>query len=472
MMKYIIVLLLAISVWGCTKFVQVAPPNSELVGTTVYSSDATAEAGVTGIYAAMQTGPVGGGPNGISISAGLSADEITLVPNSGALLGQLYTNALLSTNAPGFWYSFYNYLYQANYAMEGINSSTGMTAATKTRLTAECKFIRAFCLFYLTDFYGDAPVVTSSNYVANEVLAKTPQAQVYQQIISDLLSAQGVLSDTYSAPDGSQTTQRLRPNQNTVTALLARVYLYEQKWDSAAIEASQVISDGQYNLYQNLDSVFLPTSAEAIWQLQPQDNGWNTSDGSAFVAGLIGIPPGPGQNAEFYLSNSVVQSFEAGDTRKVDWVDSVIVSGQVYYYPYKYKLYYTGTPPTEYVTVFRLAEQYLIRAEAEAYGAGNGTAGAVADLNTIRNRAGLPGYSGPADQASLVNAILKERRVELFTEFGHRWFDLQRTGNVDSVMGPACALKGGTWSSYDALYPIPYTEILYDTKLVQNSGYN
>jgi starch-binding outer membrane protein, SusD/RagB family len=143
----------------------------------------------------------------------------------------------------------------------------------------------------------------------------------------------------------------------------------------------------------------------------------------------------------------------------------------VYYYPFKYKLAYTGIAPAEFPVLLRLSEQYLIRAEAEAYGAGNGISGAIIDLDTIRHRAGLPDYSGPTDQIDLINVILHERRVELFTEYGHRWFDMQRTNTINSVMDTVCPQKGGTWNSDWMLYPIPLTEIQADSKLVQNDGY-
>jgi len=81
---------------------------------------------------------------------------------------------------------------------------------------------------------------------------------------------------------------------------------------------------------------------------------------------------------------------------------------------------------------------------------------------------GLPTYSGATDQASVLSAIMKERQVELFAEWGHRWFDLKRTNTANSVLG---AEKPTTWKSTAVLYPIPVTEIINNPKLVQNPGY-
>jgi len=127
---------------------------------------------------------------------------------------------------------------------------------------------------------------------------------------------------------------------------------------------------------------------------------------------------------------------------------------------------------TEYEMVMRLGEQYLIRAEAEANGAGGGFGSAVNDLNTIRNRAGLPNTA--ATQSTILTAIQHERQVELFTEYGHSWLDLKRTGNINMVMGNpgnACAMKGGTWNTDWQWYPIPLSELQSNPNLTQNTGY-
>jgi len=95
---------------------------------------------------------------------------------------------------------------------------------------------------------------------------------------------------------------------------------------------------------------------------------------------------------------------------------------------------------------------------------------AQADLNAIRTRAGLPNTIA-STQPALLTAIQHERQVELFTEWGHRWLDLKRTGNIDAVMTIICSQKGSSWSSYQQLYPLPLVDIQMDPNLVQNIGY-
>jgi starch-binding outer membrane protein, SusD/RagB family len=110
-----------------------------------------------------------------------------------------------------------------------------------------------------------------------------------------------------------------------------------------------------------------------------------------------------------------------------------------------------------------------VRSEARAE-QGN-LAGAAADLNLIRARAGLGPTSAVTEQ-DLLTALLHERQVELFTELGHRWLDLKRTGHVDSVMSVVTPLKGGgAWQSYQQLYPVAPGDIQSNPALTQNSGY-
>jgi len=137
----------------------------------------------------------------------------------------------------------------------------------------------------------------------------------------------------------------------------------------------------------------------------------------------------------------------------------------------------TGTDNmSEYFMVLRLGEQYLIRAEARVR-LGN-LNGAIDDLDKIRTRAGLtpvatsnPGIS----QSALIDKILHEKQVELFSEWGHRWLDLKRTGKIDEVMQVVNPFKTNgsvQWQPHQALYPLPYTELQRAPNLVQNPGYN
>jgi starch-binding outer membrane protein, SusD/RagB family len=458
---FFIFLMLGLIEIGCKKFVSINPPVTRLVTASVFNSDASATAAQTVIYVQMN-----GDPYQIERMTGLSSDELkSYSVDLGTL--SLFTNSLsASQNAPGTWAEAYYYIYEENAILEGLQRGT-ISPAVRQQLTGEAKFVRAFWYFYLTNMYGDAPIITSTDYKKNTFMPRASQSQVYQQIVADLQDAQNLLNSNYvDASDTAITKDRVRPTKWAATAMLARVYLYTADYTRADSAASAVISNSNlFNLLPMLDSVFTKTSKEAIWQIMPAGTIGYTTEGKLFI--LTGAPSANPDNSAT-LSDSLLNAFEKDDQRKVHWVGSTTAAGKTYLFPYKYKVN-TGTTLTEYSMLLRLAEQYLIRAEARAQGAGAGVDGAIQDINAIRHRAGLADYSGSADKASLLSAILQERRVELFVE-GHRWFDLKRTNNVNTVMSVITPQKGGIWNSYDQLYPIPLSDIQTGS-LLQNQGY-
>lgn len=475
--KQIVVIILfgAVAIISCKKYVDVKPPVTSVTGATVYNSDGTAIAVVTGLYAGMSKGSIFAGIDCISIYAGLSADEFTLsaVVSPTDRKYYYYTNELFANSSGAgagfeFWNSFYNYIFICNSAIEGLSQATALTPAVKQQLLGEVKFLRAFYYFYLTNLFGDVPLVLTTDYKVNAVLEKAPKQKIYEQIIQDLKDAQGLLVDGYV--DGSllkSTSERVRPNKWAATALLARAYLFFGDWINAEAQATQVINHSSFYSLVDLNHVFLKNSKEAIWQLQPVNIGWNTEDARV----LILPSTGPNDIHPVYLSLNLLENFEKGDNRRTSWVDSVKLSPEnIYYYPYKYKSAILDEPVTEYMMALRVGEQYLIRSEARAKQ--DNIEGAKMDLHEIRKRAGLTDAVAD-DRYSLLAYIIRERRTELFTEWGHRWLDLKRTGTVDSVMSAITPLKsnGRAWESYQQLYPLPTVEIQRNKNLVQNNGY-
>jgi len=443
------------SFFSCKKFIQIPPPSNQLVSSTVFSDDNIATAALTGIYSNMMQYS-GSGVGQLPLNIGVSSDELVNYSTDQYQI-QFYTNSVSPTSnrIAGLWggnnNGFYGYIFDANSAIEGLNSSTGVSAAVKQELLGEAKFIRAFSYFYLVNFFGDVPLVTNTDYSSNSKMTRTPQAQVYQQIIADLEDAANLLPTDYSFSNG----ERVRPNKWAANALLARTFLYTQNWDSAVAQATSIINNSLLYSLDTLNGIFLKNSTEAIWQLQPVVPGYNTWDGYIFI--LTSSP------SNVTLSNTIVNAFDSGDLRRTSWVDSLLSLGETYYYAYKYKVK-TSTTLTEYYMVLRLAEQYLIRAEAEAQQ--NNIPAAQADLNIIRNRAGLPKTSS-GDQQSLLSAIMKERQIEFFCEWGHRWLDLKRTSQIDSVLG----IEKPGFIPSASLFPVLENDLLSDPNLTQNPGY-
>jgi hypothetical protein len=472
-LKIIILLLLPVFIAiSCKKLVETDKPANKITAKEAWATNASAASILTKVYSDMSASAQMSGGGGISFLSGLLADELTLyVPQ--VELNTFYVNDVQSKNETFlFWSSFYNYIYTANDACEQLPVAKNISDQVKNQLTGEAKFIRAFCYFYLVNYFGAVPLLTSTDYQVNRLATRVDPKEVYKQIITDLQDAQTLLNEDYMAADVVNiTTERVRPNKATATALLARAFLYTGDYVNAEIQATAVIENSKYELLSNLNEVFLANSKEAIWQLQPVVPNRNTKDGDAFI--LLGVPDFESPAA---LSPQLIAAFENKDERRVNWINEVMDGTTYYYYAYKYKIGRNLPEPqalSEYLMVFRLSEQYLIRAEARAHqNKLNGPSSAESDLNIIRTRAGLNEIQ-PPNQTAMLNALEHERQVELFTEWGHRWLDLKRTNWINDVMNNIAAIKGGTWSINKSLLPIPFESIQYAPGLrgKQNPGY-
>ncbi|MBX2924120.1 MAG: RagB/SusD family nutrient uptake outer membrane protein [Chitinophagaceae bacterium] len=455
--RYIILLVLFLnSTSSCRKFVEVESPIDKLDSELVFTDVETATSAVVGIYANMMVIYPVISSGGVTIYTGLASDELYNSNVGNASQSEFNSNAVSKSNTiilSDFWQKGFNIIYHANACIEGLESNTYLPLSIRDQLLGEAYLCRAFIYYYFVNLFGDVPLLLKTDYLENQKAARTPSATVYEQIIADLKNAWTLLDTSYP------TDERVRPNKWVATALLARVYLTVGNWSLAEQESSSIINNENYALDPDLDNVFLTSSKEAIWQIMPVINGYNTTEGANFIP--LSWSSGP---PTFPLTAYLMSSFEAGDLRKDSWVASKTVQGQTYYYPYKYKIGEYGQPLTEYYMIFRLAEQYLIR--AECYARQGKIEESKNDLDLIRERAGLPPANANTSDG-LLFAIARERRVELFAEWGHRWFDLKRTQKTTEVLAP---LKPG-WQPTDTLFPIPSEQILRNPFLTQNEGY-
>ncbi len=434
---------------SCSKLLDADDPVDSQTSGLVYQSDISAAGVLTGLFYDMSNDGAWMGGQGLSYLCGLSADEFLLQQENELSLA-MYKNQVIPDNVP-LWRLLYNYIYRSNAAIEGLTTATKLTPAIRLQLTGEARFVRAFCYFYLVNLFGEVPLVTGTDYKVNATMRRTAVEQVYDRIIQDLQEATLLLRTDYLQADIiSVTSERVRPNKWAAMALLARVQLFRNNWPVAITAATAVIDNKAIYDTVPLTKVFLKDSKEAIWQLQPVNTTF-TADASLFI-----------QQRPVFASASLMQAFENGDGRKQYWLTGLEP------YPYKYKATDGSEPAREYLMVLRLAELYLIRAEARLR-SGDQT-GAFEDLMLIRSRAGLP-PSNINDSQPLMKAIQHERQVELFSEWGHRWLDLKRTNQVNAVMHTVATAKGGQWKPYQEWYPIPRSEILLNANLTQNKGY-
>lgn len=457
-----VVLMLFSLATSCKKLIEVpANPASSVSTTQIFADSVDVMGVIAGIY--HNFGATDQGTSILSTALPeavcLTGDEMytTITYNPDVL--QLYNNAILTNSGSIYtlWSTAYTPIYQLNACLEGMAASNGISTSLKKQLTGEVKVVRALYYFHLVNLFGDVPLITSTDYKSNAVRPRTSTDSVYGQIIADLSDAMQLLPASYPSAG------RARPNVYTAMALLSKVYLYRKQYELSANLASQVINSHVYGLEPDLNNVFLDGSNEAIWQLPATGLYYPTSMAMAFV-------PYPGSPPSYPLTNSLVAAFEPGDHRLSAWIGSTTIddgSGNLtnYSYPNKYKNTSLSASTVEDQMMVRLGDLILIRAEALAQQ--NKLDSAKADLNLVRIRAGL-GNTAAGSQSDLVAGILHERQVELFCEAADRWYDLKRTGTVDAVLGTE---KSG-WQSYDALYPIPITDIHADPYLTQNPHYN
>lgn len=452
---FYILLMMVLLGLGCTDFVEVEPPKNNLISETVFNEAASVESAMANLYYGMREQGMVSGTFGLTTAMGIYADELDYYGFNADQV-QLYQHTVLAGNGVirEWWGQAYQLIYGANDIIRGVDGSDGLAMMEKKRFKGQALFVRAYLHSLLVALYGDMPYIDTTDYQENNTVDRQERAMVYEAIVADLEIALGLLEDI-----GPVSEERIYPDQNVVKALLARVYLYSEDWEKAEAMASELMAT--FPLEPDLDRVFLKDSRETIWQLKA-DNEFprNTREAEQLLIQAV-----PGQT--YALTEDLLEAFEPGDLRSVQWIGNISDTDNTVtlYYPAKYKAGINESESLEYSVLFRSAEQFLIRAEARLR-LGK-IAGSQADIDAVRNRAGLS-HTTAITESELMEAILKERRLELFTEQGHRWFDLVRTGRADEVLG---ALKPN-WQSTDQLLPIPEDELETNPNLLpQNPGY-
>ena len=375
------------------------------------------------------------------------------------------------------WQARYDGIYRANNALYYLEQLT-IDETLKNRLIGEIKFLRALFYFDLVRCFGGVPLVTTridvndTQAITNIVYVRKTKPETYALIESDLQDAIArlPLKSTYGANNLG------RASKGAAQALLAKAFLYQQKWQEAFDMAGEVINSGQYALLPDYAQVWREAGEngmESIYEVQA-----TLTKGIieyTDVQGPRGTPDlGWGFNTP---SISLVNSYEPGDLRKnatIMFVPGVLWDGFIapttWTNPrYNYKAYHSSIAESwndnkvetaKNLRILKYSDVLLIRAEA---GFHIGSGEALLRVNEIRNRAGLANLS-----AVTLAEILKERRLEMAMEH-ERWFDIVRTGTAAAAM----AADGKTFiTGTHELFPIPIQEIVRSGGLlIQNPGY-
>lgn len=461
---------------SCRKLLEIDPPISSITTEEMFANNKQAEFAIAGVYSKMINGmdvtSIGSVTSNFfasgltTITAGLSADELLVTVSTETGDIALSQNKILpsaSRRTDAIWKSAYRIVFDATAVIEGIEASKSaeLVESVRKQLTGEALALRAFSYFYLVNSFGDLPIVLTSDSKKTIALSRSPVTKVYEQIIADLVRARSLLSSDFAFVKN----EKLRVSKWFAEALLARVYLYTGQYQLAISSATEVINQkALFDLEPDITKVFLKNSKESILQLkQTSDDPYQklgTPEGLRFLyrsSATPGVPP------DYVLSEQLISSFETNDKRKTAWTAS--------FPPYLAPAKYRNGEGLEYYMVMRLAELYLIRAEATVLSSPANVNAAIADINLLRTRSDVTALNQDLPASTVLDAIAHERRIELFAEWGHRWFDLKRTGKGHDVL-TAIPNKQPWLGDFQLLYPIPLNEIRVNGQLVQNPEYN
>ncbi|MFD2904960.1 RagB/SusD family nutrient uptake outer membrane protein [Sphingobacterium anhuiense] len=446
--SYIWTLAVTFTLSSCEKFLEIDPRISTSDQVTI-NDENSAHTAVRGIYNQLQSD----GYYGYTFQTigFFSGDNIEYTGSQ--IVNQSLTNHSVRADLPALataWTAIYNTINRANNVIAkvpALSVTPTFTDAVRNQLVGEAYFLRALSYFDLGRTWGGVqlvlvPTSSSSNL---ENLKRSSLADTYRQVLADLIKAEELLPNS---------TNRIRATRKTVWALRARYHLYREEWKEAITYASKLIDDkSNYNLLTPYSSFFADNASgtnESILELYYTTNVVNTQayQWQPSTKGGVGwIRPSMG------IVNLLNNKSIAGTRQSL--ISKVILNGVDNWFG---NLYYrtNGTDPA---FLIRIAELYLIR--AEAYAQDNDIAKSLADLNVIRKRADIQELN-IADKATLLLAIEQENRIEFAFE-NHRWYDLVRTRRAKTVLGID--------EDFRLLLPIPYAQILIDKNLEQNPQY-
>lgn len=381
---------------------------------------------------------------------------------------ELGTKQITAANGAvnSLWVGLYRAIYVANFILEKLPQVSGVSENTRKQVIAEARFIRGWANFIATQTYGDIPKVTSTDQATNRAIVRTPKADILASVLADY---QAALTDLPSVASGSTdvTTNATYLNKISCQAAMARYNLYMKNWVDAERLATVVISSGVYTLQTNYSDVVLKDfTAESILEV-----GYNLTDDPG--TSNDPVTNGVGLNNLFVSRREVIPSNQvvAALTSAESGTRSATIGFNVQNLRgsdngWTVLKYGTASEDNNNIVLMRLAEMYLIRAEARAQqGKLTGATGAIADLNVLRTRAKAPAVSVTA-QADVLLAVERERVYELAFE-GQRWYDLVRTGRAQAVMSAYTP----NWNVRYERWPIPQREIQQNPNLTQNPGY-
>jgi hypothetical protein len=502
--RYLFFLFVLAGLFSCRKSYLDLNPADQLSKGSFWKTSSDAELGLTGCYNALQNSYLNmdNYPAWDALSDNAWGYN-NYIGTSGAM------TAPMTSESGGIVTGFYGNAY-SNIAVENyFLANVGSVAASPDDIRewkAEALFLRSYFYFYLTQFYGDVPMILTPFAVGDTIINKSPKAVIEAQIESDLDTAISNL------PSQSYTTGHAV--KASAQFLEAKIFLYNQQYTQAAALCNQIMQSGNFHLYPNYYKMFItqgqgPDNTEIIFSveyLSPNNEnnssvrwGWwmdnlplqnlvdeyEMTDGLPISQSPLYNPASPYSNRDPRLTASICvpgSFYGFVNEGQPNW------SERIQYIPVPLQYDMRKYVDSSFVSVdaaqhcenanilMRYADVLLSYAEAqnEAVGPDQSVYDAV---NQVRARSNMPSLPAGLSQTDMLTRIQHERRVEMAFE-GERWLDLKRwnlAATKLNAVGTSQVPTPYTFKSNEYLWPFPQSEIDYyhahNAELGQNPGY-
>ena len=494
MKKLAYILILFIGSAGCKKTLE-ETAYSNTYSKDFYSNAAEAEAAITAVYGALYGMYNSGAP---FFASDWSADQTfpRNVVGRNTLTQFSYDAAYSVQNSFGrsnespleIWKRAYQAIESANWVINKV-PGTNMETVRRDNIIGEAYFLRAYFHWTLTKNFGSIVVkINPTNSIDNSVVGKSSIADVYTQIFDDLTKAEQLL------PDYSASMVKGRVSKQSAQLLHAKAALYNEKWADALKSAQAVIDSKKYTLVPSFTDLFTAAKKDLARQevlfdveLNNTTNPIRQSQVHYFYAPNGSSEYNKGGAGGIYVYSKFYNSFITGDKRK-DLLATSFTNTAGTFFPQanidtrlqtkdlvimgKYKdPNSVGAYASNNIYLLRLADAYLIAAEAEARLNG-ATSNAYSYIKTVRDRAGIATLTAGLSQQAFIDSTLQERSWEFYGE-GDRWYDLTRTNKFLTVIPTAvnADYPVRTPAAKNKYFPIPQVEINANPLLEQNDDW-
>lgn len=460
-----------------------------------YSTASEAEAALAAVYGQLYVMYSSGAPLFV---AEWSADQMfprnvvgrnTLTIYSYDPLFSVQTSNGRSNESPvEVWKQAYKGIENANWVIDRV-PATNMDTVRRNQIIGEALFLRAFFHWSLAKNFGSIVVKTSpTNSIDNAFTGKQPIDKVYDQIIADVTRAENLL------PDYSASLVKGRPSKQAAQLLHAKAALYGERYADALKSAQAVIASNKYSLLTSYTDLFTAAKKDAARsevlfavELSNTTNPIRQSQIHYFCAPIPPSDWSKGGAGAMYCFSAFMNSFPGNDKRKdLLFTSYQPTTGALVTQPNidtrlatkdlvlmgKYKdPNAVGAYASNNIYLLRLADAYLIAAEAEARTNG-ATSTAYSYINTVRARAGIANLTSGLSATAFQDSVLQERSWEFYGE-GDRWYDLTRTNKFLTVIPTAvnADYPVRTPLPKNKYFPIPQLEINANPMLTQNDAW-